>query len=84
VDKFDWRIVSSVVGSVVIYGSVSKSSGIYISVFISVVISSSASHEFSLKVAVANGIFSVVFSYSAFVKGSGSIFPSWPSFSGMN
>lgn len=43
-----------------------------------------ASHEFSLKVAVANGIFLVVFSYLAFVKGLGLIFPLWPSFLGMN
>ncbi|WP_025137461.1 tripartite tricarboxylate transporter TctB family protein [Achromobacter sp. DH1f] len=84
VDKFDWRIVLLVVGSVVIYGLVLKLLGIYISVFILVVISSLASHEFSLKVAVANGIFLVVFSYLAFVKGLGLIFPLWPSFLGMN
>ena len=84
VDKFDWRIVFLVVGSVVIYGLVLKLLGIYISVFILVVISSLASHEFSLKVAVANGIFLVVFSYLAFVKGLGLIFPLWPSFLGMN
>ena len=57
VDKFDWRIVFLVVGSVVVYGLVLKLLGVYISVFILVLISSLASHEFSLKVAVANGIF---------------------------
>jgi len=84
VDKFDWRIVFLVVGSVVVYGLVLKLLGVYISVFILVVVSSLASHEFSLKVAVANGIFLVVFSYLAFVKGLGLIFPLWPSFLGMN
>ncbi|AOU91505.1 TctB family tripartite tricarboxylate transporter [Achromobacter ruhlandii] len=84
VDKFDWRIVFLVVGSVVVYGLVLKLLGIYISVFLLVVLSSLASHEFSLKVAVANGIFLVVFSYLAFVKGLGLIFPLWPSFLGMN
>lgn len=84
VDRFDWRIVLLVVGSVVIYGLVLKLLGIYVSVFILVVISSLASHEFSLKVAVANGLFLVMFSYLAFVKGLGLIFPLWPSFLGMN
>ena len=71
VDKFDWRIVFLVVGSVVVYGLVLKLLGVYISVFILVLISSLASHEFSLKVAVANGIFLVVFTYLAFIKGWG-------------
>jgi len=73
-----------VVGSVVLYGFILKPLGIYLSVFILVVVSSLASHEFSLKVAVANAIFLVVFSYLAFVKGLGLIFPLWPSFLGMN
>ncbi|AYD63030.1 MAG: tripartite tricarboxylate transporter TctB family protein [Achromobacter sp.] len=84
VDKFDWRIVFLVVGSVVLYGFILKPLGIYLSVFILVVVSSLASHEFSLKVAVANAVFLVVFSYLAFVKGLGLIFPLWPSFLGMN
>ena len=71
VDKFDWRIVFLVVGSVVVYGLVLKLLGVYISVFILVLISSLASHEFSLKVAVANGIFLVVFTYLAFIRGWG-------------
>ena len=66
------------------YGLVLKLLGVYISVFILVLISSLASHEFSLKVAVANGIFLVVFTYLAFIKGLGLIFPLWPSFLGMN
>jgi len=68
----------------VLYGFILKLLGIYISVFVLVVVSSLASHEFSLKVAVANAIFLVVFSYLAFVKGLGLIFPLWPSFLGMN
>ena len=48
-----------------------SSSWAYISVFILVLISSLASHEFSLKVAVANGIFLVVFTYLAFIRGWG-------------
>ncbi|MCD0504084.1 tripartite tricarboxylate transporter TctB family protein [Bordetella petrii] len=84
VDKFDWRIAFLVIGSVVLYGLILKGLGIYISVFILVVASSLASHEFNLKVAIANGVFLVVFSYLAFVKGLGLIFPLWPSFLGLN
>ncbi|KOF54916.1 MULTISPECIES: tripartite tricarboxylate transporter TctB family protein [unclassified Achromobacter] len=82
VDKFDWRIVFLIVGSVIFYGLVLKFLGVYISVFLLVVICSMASHEFNLKVAVANGIFLVVFTYLAFIKGLGLIFPLWPSFLG--
>lgn len=84
IDKFDWRIVVLVVGSVILYGAVLRPLGIYISVFLLVVVSSLASHEFSWKVAVANAIFLVIFSYLAFVKGLGLIFPLWPAFLGMN
>lgn len=80
VDRFDWRIVSLVIGSVVVYAVVLNFLGVYLAVFLLVVLSSLASHEFSLKVAVANGIFLVVFSYLAFIKGLGLIFPLWPSF----
>jgi len=84
VEKFDWRITFLVIGSVVLYALILKLLGIYISVFVLVVVSSLASHEFNLKVAAANGIFLVVFSYLAFIKGLGLIFPLWPSFLGMN
>jgi hypothetical protein len=84
VDRFEWRIALLVLGSVVVYGLVLKFLGVYISVFLLVIISSLASHEFSWKVAVANGIFLVVFVYLAFIKGLGLIFPLWPSFIGAN
>jgi len=80
VDRFDARIVFLVVGSVILYGAVLKFLGIYISVFLLVVVSSLASHEFNWKVAAANGLFLVVFTYLAFIKGLGLIFPLWPSF----
>src|SRR3546814_2516850 len=61
VEKFDWRITFLVIGSVILYGLILKLLGIYISVFVLVVVSSLASHEFNLKVAAANGVFLVVF-----------------------
>ncbi|NYT62579.1 tripartite tricarboxylate transporter TctB family protein [Alcaligenaceae bacterium] len=82
IDKFDWRIVGLVVGSVILYGVLLEPLGVYLSTFILVVVSSLAGHDFNWKVSVANGIFLVVFSYLAFVKGLGLIFPLWPSFLG--
>lgn len=84
IDKFDYRIVALVVGSVILYGLILRPLGVYISVFVLVVVSSLASHEFNWKVAAANGIFLVIFSYLAFVRGLGLIFPLWPAFLGMN
>lgn len=84
VDRFDFRILALVVGSVVLYGFILRPLGLYVSVFVLVVVSSLASHEFSWKVAVGNALFLVLFSYLAFIKGLGLIFPLWPSFLGMN
>jgi len=84
VGGFDWRILFLVIGSVVLYALILRPLGVYLSVFALVVISSLASHEFNWKVAAANGVFLVVFSYLAFIKGLGLIFPLWPSFLGMN
>lgn len=80
VSRFDFRIVALIVGSVVLYGVALQPLGLYLSVFLLVVISSVASHEFNWKVAVANGAFLVLFSYLAFILGLGLIFPLWPSF----
>jgi hypothetical protein len=64
---------------VVLYGFALQHLGLYLSVFLLVLISSLASHEFNWKVAVANGLFLVAFSYLAFIRGLGLIFPLWPS-----
>ncbi|MBJ7262924.1 MAG: tripartite tricarboxylate transporter TctB family protein [Burkholderiaceae bacterium] len=84
IDRFDFRVLGLVVGSVILYGLILRPLGVYLSVFVLVVASSLASHEFNWKIAVGNAIFLVVFSYLAFIKGLGLIFPLWPSFLGMN
>lgn len=80
VDRFDWRIIALVIGSVLLYGALLRPLGLYLSLIVLVVVSSYASHEFSWKVALGNAVFLVVFSYLAFVKGLGLIFPLWPTF----
>jgi len=84
VERFDWRVIFVIIGSVVLYGFLLPRLGVYISTFLLVVLSSLASHEFSWKVAIGNAIFLVLFSYVAFIKGLGLIFPLWPSFLGLN
>jgi len=84
VEAVDFRILALIIGSVVLYGVLLRPLGVYISTFLLVVISSVASHEFNWKVAVGNGIFLVVFSYLAFIKGLGLIFPLWPAFLGLD
>jgi len=80
IDKFDWRIGFLVLGSVVLYGFLLTLLGVFLSVFILVIVSSLASHQFGWKAALANAIFLVMFVYLAFIKGLGLIFPLWPSF----
>jgi hypothetical protein len=80
IDKFDRRIVFLVLGSVVLHGFLLTKLGMFLSVFILVMVSSLASHEFGWKAALANAIFLVALVYLVFMKGLGLIFPLWPSF----
>src|SRR5690606_11436623 len=84
VDSVGLRILALVIGFVVLYGLLLRPLGVYLATFLLVVISSIASHEFSWKVALGNAVFLVLFSYLAFVKGLGLIFPLWPAFLGLD
>ena len=82
VGKFDWKITFIIIGAVALTGVLLNYLGVYITIFLLVVGSSLASHEFSWKVAIINGICLVLFVWLAFIKGLGLIFPLWPSFLG--
>lgn len=82
IEKFDWRSIALVLGSTTAFGILLRPLGLYVCLFILVVGSSIASHEFNWKVALANAIFLIVFSYVAFIKGLGLIFPLFPWFMG--
>src|SRR5690606_25722905 len=82
VERFDWRSLFLVLFSVLLFDLLLRPLGLYLCLFILVMGSSIASHEFNWKVAVANAIFLIVFSYVAFVKGLGLIFPLYPWFIG--
>lgn len=79
-EKFDWKITVIIIGSVALAGALLNYLGIYLTVFILVVLSSAASHVFSLKTAVIAGVLLSLFVWLAFVKGLGLIFPFWPGF----
>ncbi|NYT37750.1 tripartite tricarboxylate transporter TctB family protein [Allopusillimonas soli] len=81
-EKFDWMISLIVIGSVALTGIILDYVGVYISVFLLVVLSSLASYEHSWKVSIISGLFMVIFVWLAFIKGLGLIFPLWPSFIG--
>ncbi|HZH57459.1 tripartite tricarboxylate transporter TctB family protein [Yanghanlia caeni] len=80
VERFDFPIMFILLGSVVLCGLLLNYLGVYISVFLLVFLSSFASHVFSWKVALINGLFLVLFVWGAFIKGLGLVFPLWPSF----
>ena len=61
VDKFDFRILGIIIGSVVFAGAVLDILGIYITVFLLVFLSSLASHQFNWKVAFACAVSLVLF-----------------------
>ncbi|MBV7484716.1 tripartite tricarboxylate transporter TctB family protein [Bordetella sp. BOR01] len=84
IDKFDFKILFIIIGSVVLFGLLLRPLGLYVSLFILVVGSSIASHEFSWRVSLINGICLVAFCWLAFIKGLGLIFPLWPAFLGLN
>jgi len=81
-EKFDWPVMLIIIGSVTFTGVILNFLGVYIAVFLLVVLSSFASHVFSWKVAIINGLFMSVFVWLGFIKGLGLIFPLWPSFLG--
>ncbi|HYG42472.1 MAG TPA: tripartite tricarboxylate transporter TctB family protein [Bordetella sp.] len=84
IDKFDFKILFIIIGSVILFGLLLRPMGLYASLFILVVGSSFASYEFSWRVSLINGLCLVVFCWLAFIKGLGLIFPLWPSFLGLN
>lgn len=84
VDRFDFKILAIIVGSIVLFGFILRPLGLVISLFVLVAVSSLASHEHSWKVSLLNALFLTVLCWLSFVKGLGLVFPIWPAFLGMN
>lgn len=80
VERFEWRVVILVIGSVILFSVLLPYAGLFLSIVALVIVSSLASHEFNFKVALGNAVFLALLSYLAFIKGLGLVFPVWPSF----
>lgn len=78
IGRFDWDILIMVIGSLLSFGIMLEPLGFYLSIVFLVIFSSLASHEFSLKIAIANALFLLLFSYLAFIRGLGLVLPLMP------
>jgi hypothetical protein len=83
VDQFSWPTLLLVLGSVVLFGVLLQPLGVVVSIFVLVVISSFASHEFRWKSAVINALVLIAMSYAVFVWALKLQFPLWPAFFGI-
>ena len=84
IDRFDFRILAIIVGSIVLFAFILRPLGLIISMFMLVIVSSMASHEHSWRVSIQNAVFLTVLCWLSFVKGLGLVFPIWPTFLGLN
>lgn len=78
--KVDIPSVLWVTGSTLVFAICLPILGLVASLFLLVVISSMASHEFSWKGSVLSAVFLIGFAYMAFVWGLKLQFPVWPTF----
>ena len=78
VAPFDWRTLGLVLGSVVLFGLLLVPLGLVLSLFVLVVISSVASHEFAWRTTLVNAVVLVVMCLGVFVWGLKLQFPIWP------
>ena len=80
IPKFNWKIIAQITGSVVLYGLLLPRMGFLVSVVVLVLVSASASKEFTWKGSLINAAFLVTFTYSVFVVGLKLQFPLLPVF----
>ncbi len=80
IPKFNWKVMAQITGSVVLYGLLLPRMGFLVAVVVLVLVSASASKEFSWKGSLLNASFLVIFTYSAFVVGLKLQFPLLPAF----
>jgi uncharacterized membrane protein len=80
IPKFNWRIIAQITGSVVLYGLLLPRLGFLVAVVVLVLVSASASKEFTWKGSLINAGFLVAFTYSVFVMGLKLQFPLLPVF----
>ena len=80
IPKFNFKVIGLITGSIVLYGILLPKMGFIVAVLVLVMIASSASKEFSWKVALINAVVLIAFTYSVFVIGLKLQFPLLPFF----
>ena len=80
IPKFNWKIITQITGSVVLYALLLPRMGFLVAVVVLVLVSASASKEFTWKGSLINAAFLVTFTYSVFVVGLKLQFPLLPVF----
>lgn len=80
IPKFNWKIIAQITGSVVLYALLLPRMGFLVAVVVLVLVSASASKEFTWKGSLINAAFLVTFTYSVFVVGLKLQFPLIPAF----
>jgi hypothetical protein len=80
IPKFNFKVIGLITGSIILYGILLPKMGFIVAVLVLVMIASSASKEFSWKVALINAVVLIAFTYSVFVIGLKLQFPLLPFF----
>ena len=80
IPKFNFKVIGLITGSIILYGILLPKMGFIVAVLVLVMIASSASTEFSWKVALINAVVLIAFTYSVFVIGLKLQFPLLPFF----
>jgi hypothetical protein len=77
---FDWPTILFILGPIVLFGALLRPLGLILALFVLVMVSSYASHEFNWKEALTNAVILIVLSLLVFVWGLKLQFGLWPSF----
>jgi hypothetical protein len=80
IPKFNFKVIGLITGSIILYGLLLPKMGFIVAVLVLVMVASSASKEFSWKVALINAVVLIAFTYSVFVIGLKLQFPLLPFF----
>ncbi len=80
IPKFNFKVIGLITGSIILYGILLPKMGFIVAVLVLVMVASSASKEFSWKVALINAVVLIAFTYSVFVIGLKLQFPLLPFF----
>jgi hypothetical protein len=80
VNRFDWPIVLFIIGPILLFGLLLQPLGLVASLFVLVMVSSYASHEFHWREALINSVVLIVLSLGIFAWALKLQFELWPSF----